>query len=168
MGRRSSCGMGQRDGFLLQAQARMGQPGTRRWGGRPPAQAPDICVSAAATVSADGSGYTLALPVGWSQGPQATERESEPESEREPWAAKPPAPGRRSTAQAEEAEPRAQVGSLRERRGGSGSRPRGARDPRISQRGVPGERDVQVRVAVRQRKESERLSRQGTCWLEEQ
>ncbi|MBW00815.1 Cactin, partial [Eschrichtius robustus] len=98
--------MGSEMGSCLPAQAWVGQPGTRRDRGRPPAQVPDICVRAAATVPADGSRYTLALAVGWSQGPKAAEpeweSESEPKLEREPWAAKPTSPGRRGAGQAEE------------------------------------------------------------------
>lgn len=100
-------------GSYLPAQARPGQPGARRGGGKPPAQAPDICACAAAIVPADGSGYTLALAVNGSQGSQGPkaaepERESKPKSEREPWAAKPAAPGRRRATEA--AKPGAQVG----------------------------------------------------------
>lgn len=68
-------------GSYLPAQAWVGQPGTRRDRGRPPAQVPDICVRADATVPADGSRYTLSLAVGWSQGPKAAEAEWESESE---------------------------------------------------------------------------------------
>lgn len=99
-------------GSNLPAQAWAGQPGTRHKRGRPPAQAPGICVSPVATVPADGSGYTLALAVGWSQGSKATEpeRESEPKSERKPWAAKPASPRRRGTTQTEAEESGSQVG----------------------------------------------------------
>lgn len=64
MTRRSSPrGKGGGMGSHLPAQARAGQPGARRGGGKPPAQAPDIGVCAAAIVPADGSGYTVALAV---------------------------------------------------------------------------------------------------------
>lgn len=65
-GVRVPAGWGGRMGSYLPAQARTGQTGARHGRGRPLAQAPDICVSAAATVPADGSGHTLPLAVGWS------------------------------------------------------------------------------------------------------
>lgn len=109
---------GDRMGSNIPAQAWVGQPGKRHKRGRPQSQAPGICVSAVATVPADGSGYTLALAVRWSQGSKATEpeRESEPKSEWKPWAAKPASPRRREATQTEAEESGAQVGSLFEPR----------------------------------------------------
>lgn len=122
------------------ARARMGQPGARRDRGRPPEQAPGICVNAAATAPAHGSGHTLALAVSVSQGSQGPEtaepeRESEPKSEWEPWAAKQAAPGRRGAPEA--SKPGAKVGSLRELRRGCVSCPgEGARGGGVVREGV--------------------------------